>query len=317
MKALITGGAGFIGSHLAEYLIKKKQQVVILDDLSTGSLNNLSKIYRSSFLHFYKGSIQDASILEKLIDSVDIIYHLAASVGVQFIIKNPINTLENNIRGTENVLKIASKKKKKVLLTSTSEVYGKSNKVKFSENDDLIIGPTTKSRWSYACSKIVDEHLALAYLKEKKLPVVIVRLFNTIGERQSGRYGMVVPRFIRQALHNENITIYGSGKQSRCFCYVGDVVWALKKLMDMENTVGEIYNIGSCESVTINELADRVVKLTSSKSKKVYIPYEKAYGDGFEETMKRKPDIDKIKKLIGFQPKFNLDAIIERMKNSV
>lgn len=315
MKALITGGAGFIGSHLAEYLIKKKQQVIILDDLSTGSLKNLSKIHRSSSFHFFKGSIQDASILEKLIDSADIIYHLAAIVGVQLVIKNPLKTIENNIRGTENVLKIASKYGKKVLFTSTSEVYGKSSKDKFSENDDLSTGPTTKSRWSYACSKIVDEHLALAYLKEKKLPVIIVRLFNTVGERQSGRYGMVVPRFISQALHNENITIYGDGRQSRCFCYVGDVVWALRKLMDREEAEGEIYNIGSCESVTINELSDRVIKLTSSKSKKVYIPYVKAYGEGFEETMKRMPNIDKVKKLIGFQPKFNLDAIINKMIN--
>lgn len=317
MKALITGGAGFIGSHLAEYLIKKQQQVVILDDLSTGSLNNLTKIRKSSSFHFYKGSIQDESILEKLIDSADIIYHLAAVVGVQLVIKNPLATIENNIRGTENVLKIASQKGKKVLLASTSEVYGKSGKDKFSENDDLSTGPTTKSRWSYACSKILDEHLALAYFREKKLPVVIVRLFNTVGEGQSGRYGMVVPRFIRQALHNEKITVYGDGKQSRCFCYVGNVVWALKKLMDKKEAVGEIYNIGSTESVTISELADRVIRLTLSKSKKVYIPYKEAYGEGFEDTRRRMPDIDKIKKLIGFQPKFNLDAIIKKMKNSV
>lgn len=317
MKALITGGAGFIGSHLAKYLIKKKEQVFILDDLSTGSLKNLAKIHQSPFFHFYEGSIQDAYILEKLIDSADVIYHLAASVGVQLVIKNPLKTIINNIQGTENVLKIASKYGKKVLFTSTSEVYGKSGKDKFSENDDLITGPTTKSRWSYACSKIVDEHLVFAYLREKKLPVVIVRLFNTVGERQSGRYGMVVPTFIKQALHNENITIYGNGKQSRCFCYVSDVVWALKKLMDRQEAVGEIYNIGSCESVTINELADRVIKLTSSKSKKIYIPYKEAYGAGFEEIMKRIPDIDKITNLIGFEPKFNLDAIIVRMKNSI
>lgn len=317
MKVLITGGAGFIGSHLAEYLIKKNQQVIILDDLSTGNLRNLANIHQSPSFHFYKGSILDVSLLEKLIKSADIIYHLAAVVGVQLVIKNPLQTIENNIHGTENVLKIASKYRKKVVFTSTSEVYGKNSKDKFSENDDLIIGPTTKSRWSYACSKIVDEHLVLAYLKEKKLPVVIVRLFNTIGERQSGRYGMVVPRFIKQALNNDNITIYGNGRQSRCFCYVGDVIWALEKLSDHPDAVGEIYNVGNIESVTINELADRVIKLTSSKSKKVYIPYEKAYGEGFEETMKRIPDIDKIKKLIGFHPKFNLDAIIERMKNSI
>ncbi|OGG21052.1 nucleoside-diphosphate sugar epimerase [Candidatus Gottesmanbacteria bacterium RIFCSPHIGHO2_02_FULL_40_13] len=316
MKILITGGAGFIGSHLAQYLVKNNHQVFILDDLSSGSLNNIAKIH-SSLLHFQKGSILDERVLEKIIDSVDVIYHLAAVVGVQLVVKHPLKTMENNVKGTENVLKIANKKRKKVLLTSTSEVYGKSCKDKFSENDDLIIGPTSKSRWSYACSKIVDEHLALAYFKEKKLPVVIVRLFNTVGEGQSGRYGMVMPRFIKQALNDENITIYGNGKQSRCFCYVGDVVWALKKLMDREEAVGEIYNIGNCENVTINELADRVVKLTSSKSKKIYIPYEEAYGEGFEETMKRIPDIDKINKLIGFQSKFNLDAIIERMKNSI
>lgn len=317
MKALITGGAGFIGSHLAEYLIKKKQQVIILDDLSTGNLRNLANIHQSPSFHFYKGSILDVSLLEKLIKSADIIYHLAAVVGVQLVVNHPLQTIENNIHGTENVLKIAGKYRKKVVFTSTSEVYGKSSKDKFSENDDLISGPTTKSRWSYAASKIIDEHLALAYLKEKKLPVVIVRLFNTIGERQSGRYGMVVPRFINQAYSNKDITIYGNGKQSRCFCYVGDVVWALKKLMDRKEAVGEIYNIGSTESVTIEELANRVIKLISSKSKKVYIPYDKAYGEGFEETMKRMPDIDKIKKIIGFQPKFNLDAIIERMKNSI
>lgn len=317
MKALITGGAGFIGSHLAEYLIKKKQQVFILDDLSTGDVNNLGNIHQSASCHFYKGSILDVYLLEKLIKSADIIYHLAAVVGVQLVVNHPLQTIKNNIHGTENVLKIAGKYGKKVVFTSTSEVYGKSSKDKFSENDDLISGSTTKSRWCYAASKIIDEHLALAYLKEKKLPVVIVRLFNTVGERQSGRYGMVVPRFINQAYSNKDITIYGNGKQSRCFCYVGDVVWALKKLMDREEAVGEIYNIGSTESVTIEELANRVIKLISSKSKKVYIPYDKAYGEGFEETMKRMPDIDKIKKIIGFQPKFNLDAIIERMKNSI
>lgn len=315
-KALITGGAGFVGSHLAEYLIKKKQQVIIIDDLSTGNLRNLANIHQSASFHFYKGSILDVSLLKKLIKSADIIYHLAAVVGVQLVVNHPLQTIENNIHGTENVLKIASKYRKKVVFTSTSEVYGKSSKDKFSENDDLITGPTTKSRWSYAASKIIDEHLALAYLKEKKLPVVIVRLFNTIGERQSGRYGMVVPRFIKQALNNENITIYGNGRQSRCFCYVGDVIWALEKLSDHADAVGKIYNVGNIESVTINELADRVIKLVHSKSKKEYISYDKAYGAGFEETMKRKPDIDRIKKLINFQPQFNLEAIIKKMINS-
>lgn len=315
MIALITGGAGFIGSHLAEYLIKKNQQVIILDDLSTGSLNNLAKISNSSSFHFYKGSILDGSILERLINSTDVIYHLAACVGVQLVIKDPLNTIKNNIWGTENVLKIASQKRKKVLLASTSEVYGKSAKMKFSEEDDLILGPTIKSRWSYASSKIIDEHLTLAYLRQKKLPVIITRLFNTVGERQTGRYGMVLPRLIQQAIKNEDMTIYGNGTQSRCFCYVKDVVWALKRLMEHPKSIGQIYNIGSTESITINKLADKIVHITGSKSKKTYIPYAEIYGEGFEETHRRMPDIKKLQKLIGFNPKHDLNSVILKIKD--
>lgn len=315
MRNLITGGAGFIGSHLAEYLVSKKEHVTVLDNLSTGNLDNLKNISNSTYLDFYKGSILEESLLKKLINSVDVIYHLAASVGVKLILQKPLETIKNNIQGTENILKYASLKKKKVLLASTSEVYGKSPKRNFSEEDDLILGSTSKLRWIYAASKILDEELALAYHKIKKLPIVIARLFNTVGERQTGRYGMVVPRFIKQALDNEDITIFGDGTQSRCFCYVGDVVWALKKLMEHPKAVGEIYNVGNTESITINELADRMIKLTGSKSKKVYIPYEEAYGEGFEETLHRKPDIKKILKLIGFRPKYDLDTIIIKIKD--
>lgn len=315
MISLITGGAGFIGSHLAEKLIEKKQLVYIIDDLSTGNLDNLANIKNSPYLHFYKGSVLDENLIKSLTDKVQNIYHLAASVGVKLVLESPIRTIENNVRGTENILKYASLEKKRVLLTSTSEVYGKSSKKSFSEDDDLIQGPTIKSRWCYAASKILDEHLAFAYQKEKKLPIIIARLFNTVGERQTGRYGMVVPRFIKQALACEDITIFGDGQQSRCFCYVGDVVWALKKLMEHPKSTGNIYNIGSTEEVTIDELADRVIKLTKSRSKKVYIPYEKAYGESFEETWHRKPDIKRIQKLIGFRPKHNLDQIIIKIRN--
>lgn len=315
MISLITGGAGFIGSHLAEKLIEKKQLVYIIDDLSTGNLDNLANIKNSPYLHFYKGGVLDENLIKSLTDKVQNIYHLAASVGVKLVLESPIRTIENNVRGTENILKYASLEKKRVLLTSTSEVYGKSSKKSFSEDDDLVQGPTSKTRWSYAASKILDEHLALAYFQEKNLPVTIARLFNTVGERQTGRYGMVVPRFINQALKNEDITIYGDGDQSRCFCYIGDVVWALQKLMDHPKAVGEIFNVGSTESISINNLADRVIKLTESRSKKVYIPYDKAYGEGFEETMHRMPDIKKILKLIDFRPKYDLDTIIIKIKD--
>lgn len=315
MNILITGGAGFIGSHLADALIKSKHTIFIIDDLSSGRLENIKNVRNSPYLHFYKGTILNESLVRKIIDKVDTIYHLAATVGVKLVLQNTIQTIENNVYGTEIILKYANKKRKKVLLASSSEVYGKSTKESFSEVDDLMIGPTNKARWSYAASKIIDEHLALAYANQMQLPVVIVRLFNTVGERQTGRYGMVIPRFIHQAVYNEAITIYGNGEQSRCFCYVGDVIDALIKLMDNSKADGQIYNVGSSEIITINELADKIINLTKSKSTKIFIPYDKAYGTGFEDIQRRMPDIRKLQRLIGFRQKYDLSSIILKMKD--
>ncbi|MBI2611947.1 GDP-mannose 4,6-dehydratase [Candidatus Gottesmanbacteria bacterium] len=314
MKILITGGAGFIGSHFAERVVSKKNQTLVLDDLSTGSISNLSSIWFSSYFKFIKGSVLDFKLLENLVNRVDVIYHLAASVGVRMIIEDPVHSIENNILGTINVLRLAAKKKKKILITSTSEVYGKSSKETFGEDDDLVFGSPFKSRWNYASSKLLDEHLGLAYFKKNHLPVTIVRLFNTVGERQTGRYGMVIPLFMKQAMSNQDITVYGDGSQSRCFCYVKDVVWAMTKLMDNKESFGNIYNIGGVEEVRINDLADRIIGLTNSLSKKVYIPYEKVYGGEFDEPKRRKPDISKIKSLIGFEPKTKLSDILLAVK---
>ena len=311
MKALITGGAGFIGSHLAEKLLDENNEVFVVDDLSTGSIENIEHLKENKDFHYVLDTIFNQSTLRELTDKCDIIYHNAAAVGVQLVVQNPVRTIETNVYGTELVLKYANLKKKKTIITSTSEVYGKSLKSSFSENDDLIIGPPNKGRWSYACSKAIDEFLALAYWKEKELPVVITRLFNTVGPRQTGRYGMVVPRFIKCALANEPIPIYGSGKQSRCFTYISDVVDGLIALSEDAKAVGEVFNIGNPEEITIEDLAIRIKRLTNSKSELKYISYNDAYGAGFEDMMRRVPDISKIQKYVGYSPKVPLDKMLE------
>jgi UDP-glucose 4-epimerase len=313
VTSLITGGAGFIGSHLAEELLRGHGEVHIIDDLSTGSIANIEHLKGRSGFHYTIDTITNEPLLAELIDRCDIIYHLAAAVGVKLIVESPVRTIETNIHGTEVVLKHANKKKKKVLIASTSEVYGKANSVPFREDHDLVLGPTFKGRWSYACSKAIDEFLALAYWREKNLPVVIVRLFNTVGPRQTGRYGMVIPTFVRQALRGQPITVYGDGCQSRCFGYVGDVVHAMASLADHPDAVGQIYNIGSDQEITINELAQVVQEMTGSHSEIIHIPYDRAYEEGFEDMLRRAPDITKIKALIGFEPTLDIRGILERV----
>ena len=310
MKCLITGGAGFIGSHLAERLLETGDDVFVIDNLSTGSIDNIEHLKNNEHFHYVIDTIMNQYLLAELIDKCDVIYHLAAAVGVNLIVESPVNTIETNIYGTELVLKIANKKKKKLLIASTSEVYGKSNNIPFKEEDDMVLGATSKGRWSYACSKAIDEFLAIAYWREKKLPVVIARFFNTVGPRQTGRYGMVIPRFVRQALLNQPITVYGDGKQTRCFSYVHDVVDATIKLANSEEAIGEVYNIGSQEEVAIEDLAHKIKKATGSRSKIEYVPYEKAYTAGFEDMRRRVPDLVKVKNLIGYEPKVNLDEIL-------
>jgi UDP-glucose 4-epimerase len=314
MKALITGGAGFVGSHLAEALLGRGDEVYVLDDLSTGSIENIEHLKRSPGFHYAIESIRNEPVVAELVDHVDVVFHLAAAVGVRLIVESPVNTIETNVHGTEAVLKIANKKKKKVLIASTSEVYGKSNVVPFREDADLVLGPTHKGRWSYACSKAIDEFLALAYHKEKRLPVVIVRLFNTVGPRQTGRYGMVIPNLIKQALLGHPLTVYGDGRQSRCFTYVSDVVGVLLKLVDHPGAVGEVFNVGNDrEEVTIHELAERVKARTGSKSEIVLVPYDQAYEEGFEDMRRRVPDLTKVHALVGYEPKVHLDEILDHV----
>jgi len=314
MKALITGGAGFLGSHLAEALIARGDTVYVLDNLSTGSIENIEHLKSDRRFHYAIDSVINEPVAAELIDRVDVVFHLAAAVGVRLIVESPVNTIETNVHGTEMVLKLANKKKKKVLVASTSEVYGKSEDVPFHEEADLVMGPTSKGRWSYACSKAIDEFLALAYHKEKHLPVVIARLFNTVGPRQTGRYGMVVPNFVKQALLGHPITVYGDGEQSRCFTYVTDVVGALMKLADHEGAVGQVFNIGNDpEEVTIRALAQRVKERTKSAREEVLVPYDKAYESGFEDMPRRVPDLGKIRTLIGYEPKVHLDEILDRV----
>ncbi len=311
MKYLVTGGAGFIGSHLTEQLLSKdNNDVWVIDDLSTGSKENISHLLNNSRLHFHEGSILDENLLKELIDRCEIIYHLAAAVGVKYVMNNLIKSIKINIEGTENVLKIASRGKKKVLIASSSEIYGKNEIYPFSEESDRILGPPTKLRWSYSEAKAIDEFLAIAYHKEKRLPIVIVRLFNVSGSRQTGAYGMVIPRFVNQALSNEPITVYGDGNQVRSFIHVKDVVHGLISLMESERADGEIFNLGSPESVTISRLADTVKRLTGSKSEIKYIPYEQVYGKDFEDLRFRVPEISKISKVIGFQPTKSLEDIL-------
>jgi UDP-glucose 4-epimerase len=310
-KILITGGAGFIGSHLAEALVAEGKEVAVLDDLSTGSLDNLAALRGHKQFQFTEGSVQDEVAVTQLMADADFVYHLAAAVGVELVVRQPVHTLEDNVRGTENVLAAASRRGVGVLLTSTSEVYGKSEKARFREDDDLLIGPPTFARWGYACSKLLDEFLAMAYWREKQLPVYIVRLFNTVGPRQTGRYGMVLPRFVQAAVRDEPITIHGDGKQSRCFCHVGDVVRALVALPRHLQAVGQVYNIGSTEEVTILELAQRVKLLTESRSELRLIPYDQAYAKGFEDMRRRVPGIDRIYQLMGWRPTKSLDQILQ------
>jgi UDP-glucose 4-epimerase len=314
VKALITGGAGFLGSHLAEALIARGDTVYVLDNLSTGSIENIEHLKSDRRFHYAIDSVMNEPVAAELIDRVDVVFHLAAAVGVRLIVESPVNTIETNVHGTEMVLKLANKKKKKVIVASTSEVYGKSEDVPFHEDADLVMGATNKGRWSYACSKAIDEFLALAYHKEKHLPVVIVRLFNTVGPRQTGRYGMVIPNFVKQALLAHPITVYGDGEQSRCFTYVTDVVGALMKLADHEGALGQVFNIGNDrEEVSIRALAERVKERTKSQSPIVNIPYDEAYESGFEDMPRRVPDLGRVRALIGYEPKVHLDEILDRV----
>ncbi len=313
MKLLITGGAGFIGSHLSEALLERGDEVYVLDDLSTGSIENIDPFKDHERFHYTIENVLNTPATAEHVDRVDVVVHLAAAVGVRLIVESPVHTIETNVHGTETVLRVANKKKKKVILASTSEVYGKSTDIPFREDSDLVLGATNKGRWSYACSKAIDEFLGLAYYKEKKLPVVVVRLFNTVGPRQTGRYGMVIPNFVRQALSGQPITVFGDGTQSRCFTDVSDVVGALLSLIDHKDAAGEVFNIGSQQEVSILELAKKVKAMTKSKSEIVLVPYEKAYEEGFEDMPRRVPDTSKIAKLVGYQPTVSLEQILERV----
>ncbi|MFB3068891.1 MAG: GDP-mannose 4,6-dehydratase [Acidobacteriota bacterium] len=311
MKALITGGAGFIGSHLSEYLLEQGHQVFAVDDLSTGNIENILQLKTHPHFHYTIDTIMNVPVTAELVDRCDVVFHLAAAVGVKLIVESPVRTIETNIKGTEIILELANKKKKKVLITSTSEVYGKGKQLPFSEADDLVLGPTHKGRWSYACSKAIDEFLALAYWHEKGLPVVVTRLFNTVGPRQIGRYGMVLPTFVKQALSGEEITVFGDGSQARCFAHVSDVVEALYRLSEKEEAVGQVFNIGSKEECTILNLAKKVKSMTASQSEIVFVPYDKAYEEGFEDMPRRVPDISRLQSLIEYGPAKNLEQIIQ------
>jgi len=313
MKVLITGGAGFIGSYLAEELLKRGEQVYVIDNLSTGRLENVKHLIPDPNFSIAVATILNETVMDRLVSECDMIYHLAAAVGVELIVSKPVSVIETNILGSEIVLKLANRYLKKVIITSTSEIYGKSNNVPFKEDDDRLLGPTTKSRWSYSSSKAIDEFLSLAYYKENKLQVIIVRLFNTVGPRQTGRYGMVIPRMVSQALKNEPITVYGDGKQTRCFTYVSDVVKAFIDLANHPAAIGQIFNVGNDRSITIKELAYLIKRMTNSSSEIIFIPYDQAYEEGFEDMRIRIPDISKIRNLIGYQPKMSLEGILEKV----
>jgi len=311
LKVLITGGSGFIGSHLSDTYLSRGDEVFVIDDLSTGSIENIAHLKANPRFHYTIDTVQNTPLLAELADGCDVIVHLAAAVGVKLIVESPVRTIETNVRGTEVVLAVANKKKKRVLVASTSEVYGLSADVPFREDGNLVMGATTKGRWSYACSKAIDEFLALAYWREKQLPTTVVRLFNTVGPRQTGQYGMVIPTFVKQALAGRPITVYGSGEQTRCFAYVGDVVKALAALTDRDEAIGEVYNIGSSEEVSINTLAERIRTLTGSHSEIVHVPYSEAYAEGFEDMPRRVPDTSKIFSLLNFRPETTLDSILK------
>jgi len=313
MKALVTGGAGFIGSHLVEALLDEGHDVVVFDDLSTGQVQNLAAVATTPSCHRRWASILEDEQLQEVVDEVDVVYHLAAAVGVRLILERPVETIETNVLGTDRILRCAAKGQKKVVIASTSEVYGKNDQVPLREDDDSVLGATNKSRWSYACSKAIDEFLGLAYHQNKGVPVVIVRYFNTIGPRQTGRYGMVVPRFVQQALAGEAITVYGDGNQSRSFTDVADAVRATVLLSRHPGAPGAVFNVGSGHEITINALAQRVKALTDSASEIVHVPYERAYSEGFEDLRRRVPDISKLRGLTGFAPEYDLDASLDKV----
>jgi UDP-glucose 4-epimerase len=313
MRVLITGGAGFIGSHLTEALLNRGDEVFVLDNLSTGSIDNIVHLKAHPRFHYTIDTVTNEPVLAELVDRCDTVVHLAAAVGVKLIVEAPVHTIETNVHGTEVVLKHANKKKKLVVVASTSEVYGKSTQVPFAEDADLVLGPTQKHRWAYACSKMIDEFLALAYWKERKLPVIVIRLFNTVGPRQTGQYGMVIPTFVRQGLAGQAITVFGDGTQARSFTYVGDVVRAMVALIDEPRAVGEVFNIGNGAEITINALADRIRILTGERSEIVRIPYDQAYEAGFEDMPRRVPDITKISALVGYKPTVELEETLARV----
>jgi len=310
MRCLITGGAGFIGSHLSERLLALGHEVLAIDDLSTGKVENILPVRSHPSYEFHCDSIFNRRLMAELVDLADIVFHLAAAVGVKRIVDYPVQTIETNVGGTEVVLELAAKRQRRLVLASTSEVYGKSNKLPFSETDDLVLGSTYNQRWAYACSKAIDEFLALAYFREQKLPVTIVRLFNTVGPRQTGQYGMVVPTFVRQALLQEPVTVFGDGTQARCFGHVSDIIDGLLAVAADDSTAGEIFNLGNTEEVTIGELALRVIAATKSSSQIRYVPYSEAYGPGFEDMYRRIPDISKATAWLNFHPRFGLDEIL-------
>ncbi len=313
MRFLITGGAGFIGSHLAERLLDRGDEVLLLDDLSTGSIENIRHLKSFDRMHYFLDSIENKQLLAELVDESEVIFHLAAAVGVRLIVESPVHTIETNVNGTQFVLNAACKKRKLVFAASTSEVYGKNGHVPFREDADLVLGPTTKGRWSYAASKALDEFLALSYWKEKKQPVVIARLFNTVGPRQTGRYGMVLPNFVAQALDGAPITVFGTGRQSRCFCDVSDAVEAILRLISTDRAVGEVVNVGSDQEITIEGLAQMVKQRTGSSSPIKYVPYDQAYEPGFEDMLRRVPSLEKLERLTGFRPKTTLPEIVDRV----
>lgn len=310
MRALITGGAGFIGSHLAEALLDHGHKVLVIDNLSTGSIENIMHLKGRADFEYFIDTIENEPLLAELIDRSDVVFHLAAAVGVKLIVEQPVYTIETNVHGTEVVLKHANKKKKLVVIASTSEVYGKSEDVPFREDSDLVMGPTPKHRWAYACSKAIDEFLALAYWKERKLPVIIVRFFNTVGPRQTGQYGMVIPNFVQQALAGKPITVFGDGTQTRSFTHVADVVGALLRLVDEPNAIGQVINLGNIEEVSIQRLAERVRELSGSTSPIKLVPYDEAYESGFEDMPRRVPDLSKAEAMIGYKPRYSLDDIL-------